>query len=140
MDISCLATKDKANEGVWFRVKLYGEEQPFEVKILGDDSDAVIKFDREKSRNKLSNIKVEKFENYQSEFAKSFIEGFMDNSDENILIRLVGIRALDKEPLMLGKVELKCDEASYKLLIDKIPAIKDFILAKSRERSNFFSV
>lgn len=139
MDISCLATKDKANEGVWFRVKLYGEEQPFEVKVLGDDADAVIKFNREKSRNKLNNIKVEDINNYQSEVAKSFLEEFMDNSDENALVRLAGIRSLDKEPLMLGDIELKCDEASYKLVIDKIPAIKDFILAKSRERSNFFS-
>jgi len=139
MDISCLATKDKANEGVWFRVKLYGEEQPFEVKVLGDDADAVIKFNREKSRNKLNNIKFEDINNYQSEFAKGFLEEFMDNSDENALVRLAGIRSLDKEPLMLGDIELKCDEASYKLVIDKIPAIKDFILAKSRERSNFFS-
>lgn len=139
MDLGCLVTKDKADEGVWFQVKLYGKDQPFEVKILGDDADAVIKFTRNRSREKLGKLKLDKIENYQSEIAKSFFDGVLDYSDENALVRLAGIRAMDKEPLMLGNVELKCDEASYKLVIEKIPALKEFIIAKSRERSNFFS-
>ena len=131
MDLGKLVTKDKAVEGVWFQVELYGKKQPFEVKILGDDADRV----RIYSREKLRGVKVEK----DTTLEKAVVDELLDSGDEDCLVRLCGIRSLDKEPLMLGKTELKCDEASYKLVLEKIPALRDFILAKSRERTNFLS-
>ncbi len=131
MDLGKLVTKDKADEGVWFQVELYGKKQPFEVKILGDDADRV----RIYSREKLRGVKVEK----DTTLEKAVVDELLDSGDEDCLVRLCGIRALDKEPLMLGKTELKCDEASYKLVLEKIPALRDFILAKSKERTNFLS-
>lgn len=131
MNLGNLVTKDKANEGVWFQVELYGKKQPFEVKILGDDADAV----RNYSRDKLRGVKVER----DTTLEKAVVDELLDSGDEDVLIRLCGIRAMDKEPLMLGKTELKCDATSYKLVIEKIPALKDFIIAKSKERTNFLS-
>lgn len=139
MDLGHFVTKDKANEGVWFQVELYGKKQPFEVKVLGDDSDVVRKY----SESKLRDAAVEQMSKDESfnplEISKSVVGAHFNRADEDALVRFVGIRSMDKEPLMFGKTELKCNKESYKLLLDKIPALKDFILAKSKERTNFLS-
>jgi hypothetical protein len=70
-------------------------------------------------------------------------------SDEAALVRIAGIRGLhfDKkrkeivghEPVILEGKDLTNDKESYRLLIEKIPAIKDFVLKTSGDRTNFLS-
>ena len=47
------------------------------------------------------------------------------------LVRIVGLRSEDKEPLTMQGVELKSDESSYRLICTKIPDIVDFVISKS---------
>jgi hypothetical protein len=71
-------------------------------------------------------------------------------SDEGVITRIVGIRGYryDKEdkkqrnPIKDDKVilfgrEIGTDKKSLQFLIDHIPAVKDFVMEKSKERENF---
>lgn len=133
MDLEKLATQDNANEGVWVQAIIYGKKQPFDIKILGADSDAVTLFNRER----LKKLKINSKNGIDVD--EDAIDEILDNNDENVVVRIAGLRSRDKEPLMLNGVELQSDARSYRLLVEKIPAVKDFVMKISNERTNFLS-
>jgi hypothetical protein len=149
MTIDHLATKENSENGQWFRFSAFGKDWPFDLKILGADSDAVQKYNRQRLRSELyARIQAGKFDDMTDED----YEAFDDLSDESVLVRLVDIRGYqyapdDKkqrvrtgyEPVVLFGRELKADRKDFQYLIDQIPAVKDFVLEKSRRRENFLS-
>lgn len=139
MNIANLATKDNSDNGVWFQAVLYGRKQNFDVKIIGSDSDVVQQYQREQVRKMKSTLKGGK----QSieDIDDDIFEELLDSSDENVLIRINGLRTHNKhdEPLTIDDVTLTNDRDSYALAIEKIPELKQFVLKKSNERVNFLS-
>jgi len=146
MELDNLVTQDMANEGVWTPVVLYGKPADFDLLILGDDSDTVQRYGR-KAMKKLKRVMGKN----EAEFDDETIDELADSNDEAVIIRIAGIRGWkverkgaketgrEPEPVMLSGAELKNDQASYKLLISKIPAIKEFVLRVSGARTNFLS-
>jgi hypothetical protein len=142
MNIDSLATRENAETGVWTRVELYGRKQDFELCILGGDSDAVQKH----ARARMKKLRLNAGKTTLDDEA---LDDALELSDEGVLVRIAGIRGLqfDKkhkeitgyEPVMLEGRELKNDRESYRLLIEKIPAVKDFVLKISGDRTNFLS-
>lgn len=140
IDLASFATQEKADEGVWFPVRLYGKQVPLAILVYGDDSDVVAQYNREKIRK----MKVGK--NGAAELDSETIDELLDSADDNVVIRIGGISAYDlkkkentDEPVVLFGKTLGNDKKSYRLLIEKIPAIKQFVLEKSGERTNFLS-
>lgn len=134
MDLGNLATLDNANEGVWVQVELYGKKQDFELCILGEDSDKVHNYTKNKIKKLRTNIK-----GGDIDFDDKSVDEILDSVDEEVVTRLNGIRALDGTDVTLNGVALKNDVKSYKLLIEKIPALKDFITTISKDRTHFLS-
>ena len=139
-DLSAFATQEKAEEGVWFPVKLYGKKLPLAICLYGDDSDVVLRYNRDRLRK----MKVGK--NGSTELDSETLEELLDTADDNVIVRIAGISAYDlkkneniDEPLVLFEKTLGNDAKSYRFLIEKIPALKQFILEKSGERTNFLS-
>jgi hypothetical protein len=136
MDVTNLITQDNAETGVWARVELYGQKQDFELNILGDDSDAVQKFNR-------AQAKKMRLTGGKSRIDDEAFDAVFELSEEGVLVRIAGIRGLQfdkkrKEAIGYEPVMLEGKE-SYRLLIEKIPAIKDFVLKISGDRTNFLS-
>ena len=137
VDISALVTQDNADEGVWVQAEVYGNKQPFEIKILGADNDEVMlhqkKVEREASKalgavfGRGSVDEVETAEDIRSK------------AIENAVVRMNGLKSTDGKPLILQGVELGSDRDSYILLCRKIPAIIDFVVQKSNDRMLFMS-
>jgi len=150
MELDKLVTQDLANEGEWFPVDLYGKPADFDLKILGDDSDAVQQYNR-KAMKKLKGVMAKSYKNNDAEFDDETVEDLADSNDEAVLVRIAGIRGWkveregskvvgrEPEPVTLNGKELGGDKDSYKLLVSKIPAVKEFVLAKARDRANFLS-
>ena len=152
MELDNLVTQDTADEGVWTPVTLYGKPADFDLKILGDDSDAVQRYNR-KAAKKLKGVMAKAYKSDETEFDDETVEDLADSGDEGVLVRIAGIRgwkverrligtkeiSREPEPVTLNGEELKCDEKSYRLLISKIPAVKEFVLKVSRDRTNFLS-
>jgi hypothetical protein len=142
MNISELATQDKAESGEWFRVRIYNKDQDFELKILGSDSDAVQKYNRVQ-------MKKVRLNSGKSDIDDETIDAVLELNNEGVLVRMAGIRGLQfdnkhkeivgYEPVILEDRELKDDKESYRFLIEKIPAVKEFVLKISGERTNFLS-
>lgn len=137
MDISEFATQEKAESGVWFQCVVCGQRMPIELLIYGDDSDTVQKYQRDKFR---SLKKATKKNN--GDIGDEQLDELLDNTDD-VVRRIGGIRALDddgtptdEKVVLFGKT-LTNDEESYRFLIDKVRDLKNFILEKSKERSNF---
>jgi len=154
MNLDDLVTQDKSESGEWFPVELYGKTQDFDLLILGDDSNTVTKHTRERVK-KLSEISA-KEKNEKNEKNEGLRIETLDTmtkmNDEAVLIRIAGIRGWKREydedgkvlnetedPVTINGKELKNDKESYKLLITKIPDIKEFVLNKARDRTNFLS-
>jgi hypothetical protein len=151
MELDNLVTQDNADTGVWTPVELYGKPADFDLLILGDDSDAVQQYSR-KSLKKLKSVMGAAAKNKEPEFDDDTVDELADSTDESVLVRIAGIRGWKRErdkkgkavneaaePVTLNGTELKNDKESYKLLISKIPAIKEFVLNKARDRTNFLS-
>jgi hypothetical protein len=151
MELDILVTQDNADTGVWTPVELYGKPADFDLLILGDDSDLVQKYGR-KSLKKLKSVMNAAQKSRDEEFDDDTVDELADSNDEAVLVRIAGIRGWkverDKkgkvinkteEPVTLNGTELKNDVASYKLLVEKIPAIKEFVLKVARDRTNFLS-
>ena len=141
-DLSAFATKDNADEGVVIPVKIDGTKLPIALKIFGSDSDVVKDYERAKLRK----IKIGK--DGKTTIDEDVFEELLDSQDEAVLVRIGGIWSYDwkkecvdeSDPVRLGeKVILGCDKKSYKLLIEKLPAIKDWVMEKSSDRTNFLS-
>jgi hypothetical protein len=149
MEIDNLVTQDLSNEGVWTPVVLYGKPADFDLLILGDDSDIVQQYNR-KSLKKLKKA-IKSAKDGRDEFDDETIDEITDTNDEAVVIRIAGIRGwkverkgskeINREPeaVTLGGTELKNDAASYKLLITKVPALKEFVQKVARDRTNFLS-
>ena len=139
-DLSCFNTKDNADEGVIIPVKLDGQKLPLALRIYGSDSDVVREYEKQKIRKLGLGKKGKK------EIDEDDIEELLENQDEAVIIRIGGIYDYDwkkknvtsEDTIIDGKV-LKNDRESYALLIDKIPALKDWVMKESNERGNFLS-
>jgi len=151
MNLDGLVTQDKAESGEWFPVELYGKPADFDLLILGDDSDTVTRFNRE-AMKKLKGAVAKEKNGKGEEFDDETIDAMFDSNEESVLVRIAGIRGWKRErdkkgkvvsetpePVTLNGKELKNDKESFKLLITKIPAIKEFVLGKARDRANFLS-
>lgn len=137
-DLSSFATKDKAEEGKWFPVKIDGVKYPMALKLYGDDSDVVQDFDRARVR-KLGIGKT------KDEIDEDTIDELIDSQIESYIIRVADVSSYDwkkkcntNEDLTIGDVVITKAHDSVAFLIEKIPALKDFITEKSK-RSNFLS-
>ncbi len=145
MDLQEFVTQDSAENGIWKGVEIYGKKQDFDLLILGDDSDQVQQHLRKALKKFRSKIKPDS----DNELDEDSIDELSAAGDESVLVRIAGIRgwkverkgnkeiSREPEPVTLNGVELKNDRQSYELLINKIPAIKEFVLATSRKRENF---
>ena len=142
-DLSAFATKKLADEGIVFPVKIDGIKFPMAIKVYGSDSDVVVQYDRNQIRKlSLANTKKGKKDNDEE-----LIEEILDHKDDGVIIRIGGIWTYDwdkrevvnTEPLELNGKTLSCDTDSYEFLLENMPAIKDWILEKSNDRSNFLS-
>ena len=139
-DLSCFNTKDNADEGVIIPVKIDGQKLPLALKIYGSDSDVVQEYEKQKIR-KLGLGKKGK-----NEISEDDIDELLEHQDDAVIIRIGGIYDYDwkkktvtnEDTVIDGKV-LKNDKESYALLIDKIPALKDWVMKESNERGNFLS-
>ena len=138
-DLSAFATKDNAEEGVVIPVKIDGMKLPIALRIYGSDSDVVRQYERERIR-KLGIGKNGKNEIDEDEFEELL------ESDEGIIVRIGGIYAYDwkkktviDEPTVLYEKTLGCDKKSYEYLIENLPALKDWVMEHSNDRSNFLS-
>lgn len=134
MDLGTLATLDNANDGVWVQVELYGKKQDFELCILGEDSDKVFQFTKDKIKKLRKNVK-----GTEVELDDDSMDTILESADEDVICRVNGIRALDGTEVTMNGAVLKNDEKSYTKLVKNIPAIKEFILAVSKDRTRFLS-
>ena len=141
-DLSAFATKDNADEGVVIPVKINGTKLPIALKIFGSDSDVVKDYERAKIR------KLGLGKGGKKDLDEDDIDELLENQDEAVIIRIGGLWSYDwkkeevdeSDPVKLGeKIILGCDKKSYKLLIEKLPALKDWIMEKSNDRANFLS-
>ena len=140
-DLSAFATKDNADEGVVIPVKIEGKKFPIALKIYGSDSDAV----KDSERAKIRTIKFGK--DGKANIDEEVFEELLDSQDDAILIRIGGLWSYDwkkeevdeNDPVTLGDKTLGCNRESYKLLIEKLPVLKDWIMEKSNDRANFLS-
>lgn len=140
-DLSAFATKDNADEGVVIPVKLDGTKIPLALKIYGSDSDVV----RDYETSKLRKIGIGK--NGKTEIDDDVFEELLEQQDEAVVIRIGGLWSYDwkkkevveNDPVILDGKTLGCDKKSYELLINKLPAIKDWVMAQSNDRTNFLS-
>lgn len=142
MEIGNLSTTDESNEGKWFVAELYGKRQPFAINILGADSDRV------RNHQRKSVKKILKEQKNSSKLSDDQIDELLDAGDDEVIVRMNGLcsvklgkgeayELLPDEPLTMNGVTLTNDEPSYRALIEAIPAVKEFVNAKSKERSNF---
>lgn len=137
-DLSSFATKDKAEEGKWFPVKIDGVKYPMALKLYGDDSDVVQDFDRARVRK----LGIGKTKN---EIDEDTIDELIDSQIESYIIRVADVSSYDwkkkcntNEDLTIGDVVITKAHDSVAFLVEKIPALKGFITEKSK-RSNFLS-
>ena len=138
-DLSAFATKDNADDGVVFPVKIDGMKLPIALKIYGDDSDIVKQYDRARLRK----MDFDK----DGKLNKEVMEDLLDSADDSIIVRIGGLWSYDwkkeavdeSDPVILNGQTLGCDKKSYRLLIENLPAIKEFVTEKSKDRTNFLS-
>jgi len=158
MNLDNLVTQDKAEAGEWFPVELYREPCDFDLLILGDDSDTVTRFNRE-AMKKLKGAVTKDRKGNVSEFDDETIDAMFDSNEEAVLVRIAAIRGWKTERDKKGKVisrepvqeivlsdkatgkdrVITDDKESLRFLITKIPALKEFVLGKARDRTNFLS-
>lgn len=137
MDISNLATQELSEDGKWFRVELYGEKQNLWVKLIGGDSDKVQKFQRKQFKKLNANAGKDK------KIDDDTLDELLDDV-ENAVLRIQSMAYGEdkpdlKEPLELCGQVVSNDDASYRFVLEKIPALKKWIVDKSNERMNFLS-
>lgn len=140
-DLSAFATKDNADEGVVIPVKIDGTKFPIALKIFGSDSDVVKDYERSILR------KINLGKNGKTDINEEDYEELLDSQDEGVLIRIGGLwsynwkenKVDESDPVTLGDKTLGCDKKSYRLLIEKLPALKDWVMEKSKDRANFLS-
>lgn len=135
MDLTKLVTQDNADSGVWFQLEVYGDKQDVDLLIYGNDSDIVKKFERKRIKDIMKNKRGNR--NLDDEA----IEETLNTEVEAALVRLGDIRTHSKndEPVTIGDKVITSNKDDLRYLIEKIPEIKEFVTAKSNERTNFLS-
>ena len=142
-DLSAFATKDSADEGVILPVRINGLKLPIAIKVYGSDSDVVKEFDRAKVRKLMKTAK----KNNNKGFDDDEIDEMLDDQDEGVILRIGGVYAYDwKKKKVVEGEETKIDgrvigndHDSYEYLLEKIPALKEWIKENSDDRDNFLS-
>lgn len=141
-DISELFTQDNANEGVWIQPTYLGKTYNFEVKVLGNDSDAV----QEMSKRHLKEMRkhVQITQNGVGSIDDDLDFDALLSQNEDALVRFGGIRKLDGSPLTFKGEEIptektKDSEKFYKAILNGMPDLRDFIKKQSMVRDNFLS-
>ena len=87
VDISSLVTQDNADEGVWVQVELYGSKQPFDVKIIGADSDEVM-MHQKKVEKEASKVLGDVLRQSGSATETETIEDIRSKKIENAVVRM----------------------------------------------------
>ncbi len=140
-DLTAFATKDKADEGVVLPVKIDGMKVPMAIQIFGSDSDVVKEYEREKIRKLGIGKKGKK------ELDEDDIDQILDDQDEGVIIRMGNIysydwkkkKVVEGEPVKLNDKIIGNDHDSKAYLVEKFPAVKDWVVSQSNERGNFLS-
>lgn len=140
-DLSIFATKDNADEGVILPVKINGRKLPLALKLFGSDSDIVQDFERAKIR------KIGLGKKGKTDVDEEDIEELLDSQSKSAVMRIGGIysydwkksKVVDDDPVILDGKTLKNDKESYEYLLEKIPAIRDWVIENSNDRDNFLS-
>jgi len=140
-DLSIFATKDNADEGVILPVKINGRKLPLALKLFGSDSDVVQDFERAKIR------KIGLGKKGKTDVDEEDIEELLDSQSKSAVMRIGGIysydwkksKVVDDDPVILDGKTLKNDKESYEYLLEKIPAIRDWVIENSNDRDNFLS-
>ncbi len=139
-DMKAFATKENADSGVWFPVRIGGVKYPLALRLYGIDSDAVQQYERQRIRK----MRISK--KGTAEIDDDTIDEILDSYNDMYIVRIGGISSYDwknerlsDEPVTWGTETLGNDRKSYSLLVENIPALRDFIREKSDERSNFLS-
>lgn len=140
-DLSSFGTKDKADEGVVFPVKIDGQKLPLAILIYGSDSDTVRDYERKYLRKMSAGLK-----NGASKIDDDTLDELIESQDEKVLVRIGAVYDYDwkkktttNETVTFGEKVIGNDKPSFAYLIEKIPALKDFIIEKSNERANFLA-
>ena len=141
-DLTAFATKDKSDEGVILPVMIDGMKVPMAIQIFGDDSDVVKEYDRKKIRKIVKSQK----ENKKGISAEE-IDELLDSQDEAVVVRMGDIYTYDweakaivkNEPVELNGHVIGNDHDSKAYLCEKFPAIKEWVMDKAKDRSNFLS-
>ncbi len=142
-DLSDLFTKGNADNGVWKQVVLHGKKWNLEVKLLGGDSDEVQNYNRNKIREMQKHISIAGGKNVDLD--DDAMDSMLENGVEEALVRFVGIRKvsdgseLELEGQKVPAEKTKDCEQVYGNILVGMPALKDFIMRESSERSNFLS-
>lgn len=140
-DLSIFATKDNADEGVILPVKINGRKIPLALKIYGSDSDVVQDFERAKIR------KIGIGKKGKTDIDEDDVEDLLDSQRKSAVLRIGGIysydwkknKVIEDDPVILDGKTLKDDKESYEYLLEKIPAIRDWVIENSNDRDNFLS-
>jgi hypothetical protein len=133
MNLDLLATKDNADTGVWTELVLYGEKTGVEICVRGNDSDAVQKYNREQMK------KIRKSSG-KTALDDEAIDTVLEIGDSGVLVRIAGIRSKEPDdPIVLMGRTIGDDEASLRFLIEKIPAIKDFVVKFAGDQTHFLA-
>lgn len=141
MDLSGFATKDTADEGVVLPVRIGGTKIPMAVKVYGSDSDAVREYERERIR------RLRLGRRGKQDLTDDDIEELLDSQDEGVVVRIGGVWSYDwkkgcvveDDPVELFGRRIGCDRQSYEFLVEKMPALKDWVMECSNDRGNFLS-
>ncbi len=137
-DLSGFATKDSAEDGVILPVKIDGLKFPIAIKVYGSDSDAVKLYERKIMR------KMNIGKKGKTDIDEDALDEILD-SNEGALVRIGGMWSYDwkkkrvdeSDPVVLDGETLGCNQESYELLLEKLPAIKDWVIEQSNNRDNF---
>lgn len=142
-DLSELFTKDNADSGVWVQFVSLGRKWNIDVKLLGNDSDAVQIYNRSKIKEMQKHINIAGGRSV--DFDDDAMDSILENKEEEALVRFIGIRKHeDKSALSLNGQEIPTEktkecEKIYENILIGMPALKDFIMKESGERTNFLS-
>ena len=138
-DLSSFANKQKSDEGVIFPVSLNGVKLPIAIKVYGNNSDVVKQYTNERLRKlRISQNGVD--------FDEEALTEMLDSND-SVTVRMGGVYAYDwdkgevieNEAVTLNNRTIKNDKASYNYLLDQIEDLGDWVIKKSKSKSDFLA-
>jgi hypothetical protein len=142
-DLAEICSKEKADEGIWKQAIICGKKKNFEVKIFGDDSDVVREYNNKKMRKQMEKINISRKDGVDMNLDEDSIDDLLENNIEPALIRFGGVRTVETgDPLTYNGKDFpvektKESEKLYEGLLNGSPALREFILASAKNRSDF---